>query len=431
MVKSKLKFALDRYQERDYAKERQKKLRKKAEKEKRAKGLLPGVNGEKSNGTANEERDEEDEEEEEEEEEVPELVYAETTVEDLKKDGKEGKEKEKKEHKKKEKVNGVSKKVEMNKDDKEKDEEDEEENDEDEENGDEEGEEDEEDEDDEVDEEEEESDIDLSEIENEDDLAVSDVIPHQRLTINNKAALMSIHARIALPTSSIPFSEHLSVTSSASTEIKDIHDDLNRELAFYMQALAAANTARSLLYKEGVPFSRPSDYFAEMVKTDEHMAKIKQKLLEEAANKKAAQEARKQRDLRKFGKQVQVAKLQEREKQKKQTLEKIQALKRKRASGEDPLTTTEDPFDISLEEPAPSASKKRRTDTKSKAPNTKRQKKDAKFGYGGKKRHAKSNDAMSSADITGFSVKANKAKGFSGGGKKKRPGKSVRKARRS
>jgi rRNA-processing protein EBP2 len=77
-----------------------------------------------------------------------------------------------------------------------------------------------------------------------------------------------------------------------------------------------------------VAFSRPADYFAEMVKSDEHMGKIKQKLIDAAAGKKAAAEARKQRDLKKFGKQVQVAKLQERAKEKKDTIEKIQTLKR-------------------------------------------------------------------------------------------------------
>lgn len=84
--------------------------------------------------------------------------------------------------------------------------------------------------------------------------------------------------------------------------------------------------------KEGVPFSRPADYFAEMVKSDEQMGKIKHKMTEEAANKKAAAEARKQRDLKKFGKQVQIAKLQERDKAKRETLDKINILKRSKCS---------------------------------------------------------------------------------------------------
>ncbi|KAL1999402.1 hypothetical protein VTN02DRAFT_4568 [Thermoascus thermophilus] len=65
-----------------------------------------------------------------------------------------------------------------------------------------------------------------------------------------------------------------------------------------------------------------------MVKSDEHMGRIKKKLYDEAAAKKAAAEARRQRDLKKFGKQVQIAKLQQRQKEKRETLEKINALKR-------------------------------------------------------------------------------------------------------
>ena len=155
-----------------------------------------------------------------------------------------------------------------------------------------------------------------------------DVLLHQRLTINHTDALTSALESIALPLSSLPFSEHQSITSSTPTVIPDIDDDLNRELAFYSQSLAAAQEARKRLLAEGVPFSRPADYFAEMVKSDEHMGHVKQKLVDAAASKKAAAEARKQRDLRKFGKQVQTAKLQERAKEKREMLDKINLLKR-------------------------------------------------------------------------------------------------------
>ena len=276
MAKYKLKSALDRYKGRDFAGETDKKLRKKAEKAQRAKGIIPAANGKKRK--AGEEEDWEDEDEDEEDdEEVPTLVDADATLDS---------------------------------------------------DEDEEGDDEEDDEGEEDDEEEEYSDVPLSDIENDDDLEVPDLIPHQRLTINNKTALTTAHNRIALPFANLPFVEHLAITASKPTEIKDIHDDLSRELAFYSQALSAACAARQILVKEGIPFSRPLDYFAEMVKTDEHMGKVKQKLLEEVVSKKAAQEARKQRDLRKFGKQVQFAKLQERDKAKRDTLEKIQLLKR-------------------------------------------------------------------------------------------------------
>jgi rRNA-processing protein EBP2 len=176
--------------------------------------------------------------------------------------------------------------------------------------------------------EEDDEDIPMSDLEDLDEEDKEDMIPHQRLTINNTVALTAALKRIALPISKLPFSEHQSITTSEPVSIQDVSDDLNRELAFYAQALSAAQEGRKLLKQEGVAFTRPNDYFAEMVKADEHMARIKSKLIEEAAGKKASAEARKQRDLKKFGKQVQVAKLQERDKERKQTMEKIKVLKR-------------------------------------------------------------------------------------------------------
>jgi rRNA-processing protein EBP2 len=174
-------------------------------------------------------------------------------------------------------------------------------------------------------------DIPLSDIEDLDDEEKDDIVPYQRLSINNTSALMQAFKSIALPRSNIPFSEHQVIISAEPTVVTDVHDDLGRELAFYKQSLDAVKEARSLLKTEGIPFSRPVDYFAEMVKSDEHMDKIKHKLTEEAASKKAAADARKQRDLRKFGKQIQVAKLQERDKAKRETLEKIRTLKRSKS----------------------------------------------------------------------------------------------------
>ncbi|KAI5203307.1 Ebp2-domain-containing protein [Aureobasidium subglaciale] len=281
--------------------------------------------------------------------------------------------------------------------------------------------------------------LDDSEDEDDEDVALSDlesvasedkgdIIPHQRLTINNTAALLRAVKSFAL-SSKLPFSENQVIISDSPTEIPDIEDDLSRELAFYKQSLDAVTKARGLLKKEGIPFSRPADYFAEMVKSDEHMGKIKGKLIDEAASKKASAEARRQRDLKKFGKQVQVAKLQERSREKKDTMDKIQLLKRKR-KGEDIGNANEDDmFDVALEDAA-ETEKKDKAARKSGGASAsrdgkggfKRVKRDEKYGFGGKKRFSKSNDAKSSGDMTGYSAKRMK------GGKKaaSRPGKSRR-----
>lgn len=177
-------------------------------------------------------------------------------------------------------------------------------------------------------EEDDEDDIPLSDLDSVASEDKGDIIPHQRLTINNTAALTAALKRIQLPYSKLAFSEYQAVVTDEPVDIPDVEDDLNRELAFYKQSQSAVKEGRKKLKQEGAPFSRPADYFAEMVKSDEHMGKIKKKLIDDAAGKKAAAEARKQRDLKKFGKQVQVAKLQERSKDKRDTLEKINLLKR-------------------------------------------------------------------------------------------------------
>ncbi|KAH0352758.1 Ebp2-domain-containing protein, partial [Aureobasidium melanogenum] len=282
------------------------------------------------------------------------------------------------------------------------------------------------DEDEDEDDEEEDEDIALSDLESVASEDKGDIIPHQRLTINNTAALLRAVKSFAL-SSKLPFSENQTIVSDAPTEIPDIDDDLNRELAFYKQSLDAVTKARALLKKEGIPFSRPADYFAEMVKSDEHMGKIKSKLIDEAASKKASAEARRQRDLKKFGKQVQVAKLQERSREKKDTLDKIQLLKRKR-KGEDIGNANEDDmFDVALEDAAETEKKDKAArkaggaDSRGGKNNFKRVKRDEKYGFGGKKRFSKSNDAKSSSDMSGYSSKKMK-----GGKKAQRPGKSRR-----
>ncbi|EFY91517.1 rRNA processing protein (Ebp2), putative [Metarhizium acridum CQMa 102] len=282
--------------------------------------------------------------------------------------------------------------------------------------------------------EEDEEDIPISDLEDLDDEDREDLIPHTRLTINNTSALQAALDRISIPTDkSATFASHQSIVSSVNTadSIPDISDDLQRELAFYSQCLDAAKEGRTRLLAEGVPFSRPKDYFAEMVKEDAHMEKVKAKLIEEASAKKAAAEARKLRDLKKFGKQVQVAKLQERQKAKRETLEKIKTLKRKRQeSGNDMNTNEADLFDVSVDNELAKHAQSMgssRGGPSGKGVNVKRQKKNEKYGFGGKKRHAKSGDAISSGDLSSFNTKKMKA-GSRGKPKASRPGKSRRKA---
>lgn len=66
------------------------------------------------------------------------------------------------------------------------------------------------------------------------------------------------------PPTPLPFG---TIDEQTGTKV-DVHDDLKREVAFYDLALEAVHEARMECKEAGVPFSRPDDFFAEMVKTD-------------------------------------------------------------------------------------------------------------------------------------------------------------------
>ena len=57
--------------------------------------------------------------------------------------------------------------------------------------------------------------------------------------------------------------------------VENVDDDLKREVAFYQHTLSAVKQGLSQLEQSKVPFMRPDDYYAEMVKTDAHMLKVR------------------------------------------------------------------------------------------------------------------------------------------------------------
>ncbi|KAK7392008.1 hypothetical protein VNO78_20434 [Psophocarpus tetragonolobus] len=90
----------------------------------------------------------------------------------------------------------------------------------------------------------------------------------------------------------------------------DVNDDLARELAFYTQALEGTRHAFEKLQSMGLPFLRPADYYAEMVKTDGHMEKVKGRLLAEKRKMEEADERRKAREAKKLAKEIQAQKFE-------------------------------------------------------------------------------------------------------------------------
>jgi len=91
-------------------------------------------------------------------------------------------------------------------------------------------------------------------------------------------------------------------------------------------------------------------------------------------------------------------------------------------------TNEGDLFDIAVDNEISNPSQRSRAGKQSTGSNAKRQKKDEKYGFGGKKRHAKSGDAMSSGDLSSFNARKMKSGPKSKGKKVTRPGKSRRKS---
>ncbi|GMF01733.1 unnamed protein product [[Candida] boidinii] len=88
-------------------------------------------------------------------------------------------------------------------------------------------------------EEEEEEDVPLSDVEFDSD---ADIVPYTKLTVNNVAALKESLSRVQIPWEKYQFDEGQTVTynNKVESEIKDIYDDTERELAFFKQGLHAA-----------------------------------------------------------------------------------------------------------------------------------------------------------------------------------------------
>ena len=129
----------------------------------------------------------------------------------------------------------------------------------------------------------------------------------------------------------LPWDERLLVQGKIEIGDLDVNDDLKRELKFYEMALEATQIAHQHCSAAGLPLFRPEDYFAEMIKTDAHMAKVKNKLLQTKAEQAAMEERQKQRHAKKFGKKVQVEKMMERQKAKTKHMDALKQFRKEKS----------------------------------------------------------------------------------------------------
>ncbi|KAF0693859.1 Aste57867_15201 [Aphanomyces stellatus] len=232
-------------------------------------------------------------------------------------------------------------------------------------------------------------------------------------------------------------------TSSHVLELENAHDDLKREVAFYNQTLASVKDAKERLLREKIAYKRPEDYFAEMLKSDAHMARVKDKLIFEQKKINAVEERKKSQAHKKVAKELQSQKAKERLQEKNDTLDAVKQWK-KRKNTNNASGVGEKDDDGSFEQMLEGSNKRKRDDDKAgpnKKRNFKREAANKKFGSGGKNKFTmKKNDRKSVNDFSQFKLgrnnegvgkrgggKGGAPKGGSGGAKGgKRPGKASR-----
>jgi rRNA-processing protein EBP2 len=151
--------------------------------------------------------------------------------------------------------------------------------------------------------------------------------PKKTVFINNKMALLSKLAEVRLGPS-VPWIEKLDFVCARPLDVDNAQDDLKREAAFYAATLGCAKTAILQFDQARIPYMRPADFFAEMIKPDSQMQRIKDSLLNEKARMDLSAARRKQKDQKKFAQEVHANKLKDRSKAKKNFVEGLKTAPR-------------------------------------------------------------------------------------------------------
>ncbi|VDM63157.1 unnamed protein product [Angiostrongylus costaricensis] len=137
-----------------------------------------------------------------------------------------------------------------------------------------------------------------------------------------------IREKIAEFAKKLPWIETVDITTRSTLTKEMINNDFDRELQFYQQAEKAVQLAVPRLLSLGIKVIRPSDYYAEMAKSDGHMQKVRKRLLKIQEGKERQEAIRKMREERKYAVMVKKEVLQKRNNEKKQLMEAVKKHKK-------------------------------------------------------------------------------------------------------
>ncbi|KAJ8688328.1 hypothetical protein QAD02_024123 [Eretmocerus hayati] len=190
-------------------------------------------------------------------------------------------------------------------------------------------------------------------------------------------------------------------------------NDFRRETMFHRQAQSAVVEGIARLKNLKIATKRPEDYYAEMAKTDSHMQKVKENLVKKQVLAQRSEKVRQMRQQRKIAKQMQVEATLKKHAEKRKLMEEVK--KYRKGIRHD--------LDF-LDDKKSSAPKARDGKHLNKRALDKRNMKNKKFGFGGKKRDSKRNTRESAADVSDYRRPTKSGK-FNNSNKQ-RPGKNRR-----
>ncbi|VDO80635.1 unnamed protein product [Heligmosomoides polygyrus] len=253
------------------------------------------------------------------------------------------------------------------------------------------------------------------------------IVPTKRPIINRTAEMREKVAEFA---KKLPWIETVDVTTKSNLTKDMIENDFDREMQLsiifmlnedwiiefiiratfslqnrvfsYIQAEKAVQIAVPRLLSMGVKVIRPSDYYAEMAKSDGHMQKVRKRLLKIQEGKERQEAIRRMREEKKYASKVQKDVLDKRQSEKKQLMEAVKKHKKGMKQQLEDMLSNVKRMGLDQDDEATTSSGK---STKKfggvktgRGYDAKKQWKSEKFGYGGKKKGSKRNDKESKGE---------------------------------
>ena len=107
------------------------------------------------------------------------------------------------------------------------------------------------------------------------------------------------------------FLKTLRITNADETEQVDVNNDYSRELTFYKQALKSVIQATKMFKEANYPYKRPVDYYAENMKEESQMEKVRSQFMKVQEKINAVEQRKKNIIMKKEEKDAQKKKRRE------------------------------------------------------------------------------------------------------------------------